>query len=236
MSVATAAPGPRIGPIDPHTQRFMLSLPPLMHSISPTLAAVHLARARLWLSISTAGQLSEGWCHSCGGLRQGYGGTSKKRRKHDQIVPVGHGVEAELSTTGKRKTPNCMICGAPFRRAQPNLASQRRFPSARIARRKQALDAANIASQSGPSMPLPRVMPFKPKPSSSPPPHLLAQPTTSHILFDPPTPPTYPQPPRLVPLEQKPGKRKKRSGLAKLLAENKERNESNQSGGSWGLG
>ncbi|EIW71995.1 hypothetical protein TREMEDRAFT_58139 [Tremella mesenterica DSM 1558] len=58
------------------TSSHLLSLPPLLYPISPSLAALHLARVRLTLSLPPSSYTSA-WCAQCGGLRSG---TKMKRR------------------------------------------------------------------------------------------------------------------------------------------------------------
>ena len=214
--------------IDPLTQRHLLALPSVFQSVSPTVAALHLARARLLLSISAHEQLFDGWCHNCGGLREGVGGTSKKKRKGNTVNQSGKGVQ--------RKAARCTICGESFRRARPGSVSKCRFPSARIARKVQLAAAAT----SGMETSIPDIDPsaatlLSTAILSSTPAPIMSPHTISHVLTSPPTPPTYTQPAPLVQLEKKGTRKKKKSGLAKLLAENKERTEREQAGGSWGL-
>ncbi|RXK36544.1 hypothetical protein M231_06203 [Tremella mesenterica] len=52
------------------TSSHLLSLPPLLYPISPSLAALHLARVRLTLSLPPSSYTSA-WCAQCGGLRSG---------------------------------------------------------------------------------------------------------------------------------------------------------------------
>lgn len=74
-----------------------------------------------------------------------------------------------------------------------------------------------------------------------PPSSVLLSPRLSYIPGEAPQPPTYTQPtakaPGVSPAPGKDGrKRRKKSGLAKLLAENKERQDAKDAGqGSWGL-
>ncbi|WVF72958.1 hypothetical protein IAT40_007776 [Kwoniella sp. CBS 6097] len=77
----------------------LISLPQLLHPLSPALAALHMARLRLALSIPNRpdsavsrsnrqrgngkgkGKVAsgdEGWCHLCGGLRIGMGGAERR--------------------------------------------------------------------------------------------------------------------------------------------------------------
>lgn len=100
-----------------------------------------------------------------------------------------------------------------------------------------------------PHIPSPSSLPL-PESTSSPahpaprPPRYTSTPSLSHVLTSNPNPPTYPQPP---PRLSSPGStggaggaksgkgKKKKSGLAKLLAENKEREVGRSGGSGWGL-
>ena len=271
------------------TTQHLLNLPPLLHSISPTLAALHLARARLYLSISSA-ELYDGWCYRCGGLREGGGSKSAIRKKRklprDRSLnehptcanaPRVDANEGKDHTGVKRRATSCTVCGASFRQARPDSTKQSSFPPARpvrqtrlkAAQRQEQDTAALVASATSVDTPIPTIDPSTtlPRPNHSGgmdvditdgslaravtgirvettpqsqavsrnPPNLFSRPSISHVLSAPPSPPTYTQPPPLVPPEKKKGTRKKKkSGLAKLLAENKERAERDQ-GSSWGL-
>jgi hypothetical protein len=61
------------------------------------------------------------------------------------------------------------------------------------------------------------------------------KPSFARVRDTEPNLPTYP-PPAASTSPEKPKKRKKKSGLAKLLAENKERAAAQNLGGTWGLG
>jgi hypothetical protein len=100
------------------------------------------------------------------------------------------------------------------------------------------LDSSSISTSVG-TMPLPSTIDSSPQ-STSPPPKYVNTQAISHVHTSSPNLPTYPQPPAKhapLPVQEK-GKRRKKSGLAKLLAENKER-EMGGSGagarGGWGL-
>jgi hypothetical protein len=250
---------------DPTTVDHLLALPQLLHPISPSLAALHLARVRLLLSVpSTA---IPGWCNVCGGLREG---TFKaKRKKGSKMRAPERGVE-------KRGTV-CSTCGISFKRGKPDLATLKGFASARKVAstrrstrihpnesdliRSQALPAtpaeddpfiANpaIVSEGASSLAAPAdILPSEPAASSTDPTPLISpsklttRPSLSYILSTDPNPPTYPEPPPPLGATSPPGKakagvrKKKKSGLAKLLAENKEREERDKGSGagSWGL-
>ncbi|GFZ48768.1 hypothetical protein JCM24511_06517 [Saitozyma sp. JCM 24511] len=192
----TSTPTPTTAPfsassIDTSTALHLLSLPPLLHPISPHLAALHLARLQLLLSVSTvSGGVLEWWCNSCGGLREGLGGAARGRRRRNRGQVIGakgvgsidtgtgtgtgsgsvmtnidgveHGLEGTstavagsssnststsntnpnppglAATRTTRKSPNCTICGASFKRPKPDPAALALFPPARRARRSKA--------------------------------------------------------------------------------------------------
>lgn len=66
---------------EPTTQH-LLSLSPVLQTLSPPLAALHLARVRLSYNIPTdsgrnKGSWGDWWCHNCGGMRTGVGGADR---------------------------------------------------------------------------------------------------------------------------------------------------------------
>jgi hypothetical protein len=71
-----------------------------------------------------------------------------------------------------------------------------------------------------------------------PPPKYVYNTGLTHVYTSAPNLPTYPQPPakHVSPPPKEKSRKRKKSGLAKLLAENKEREGGGGSGrGSWGL-
>jgi hypothetical protein len=80
----------------------------------------------------------------------------------------------------------------------------------------------------------PVVNQFQPPP---PPPKYVYNNGLTHVYTSAPNLPTYPQPPakHVSPPPKENSKRRKKSGLAKLLAENKEREGGSRGSGSWGL-
>jgi hypothetical protein len=187
------------------TLAHLLCLPPLLHPLSPQLAALHLARVRLLLSLPSP-HPSLIWCDKCGGLRES--SKSKKRKRVYQ----------------------CTLCGIIQGAPKPIKSTTDSFPNARKTRRM-----AKLAPP--PETASPVAAPSKPKPL---PPTLLSTPALAHVPTSHPVTPVYPVPPPLV--QPQPGagtnssKKKKKSGLAKLLAENKARKEESLGGGNWGLG
>ena len=146
-----------------------------------------------------------------------------------------------------------MNCGEKFKRGRPVKETLITYPSARIAARRKkeqqavAQDVFSDPSTSttqavvtedqimtddtAPSTPAAFVDPLtttEVAKSRSPP-------SFNRVLNTEPNLPTYPPPaPSASPEKSK--KKKKKSGLAKLLAENKERAAAQNLGGSWGLG
>ena len=227
--------------LPPETLNHLLSLPPLLQPISPSLAALHLARVRLFLSTPaspTTGDFCEWWCHHCGGLREGLGGGRRKRALAGPTTDKGE---------GRRKKAECSQCGVRYRRPKPDRKSLSQFEPARTrSRRIEKLvpevviatnSATSLDSNSIPILSKEQMSPTKPRPT------LLSTPSLTYIPSSAPDPPTYPEPtgrPRLPSSTAggKGGKRRKKSGLAKLLADNRERaeKESGMKSGSWGLG
>ncbi len=233
------------------TLNHLLSLPPLLQPLSPSLAALHLARVRLLLSVPASpfsGGVAEWWCHSCGGLREGLGGWGTNRRKRVVVEEDGVG------TGGRRKKAECGRCGASFQRPKPVRRVLEGFLPARTrserttARKEKLVPEVVISTNSVPSLspdpatlppeaPIEQVQPTIPRPT------LLSTPSLTYIPTSAPNPPTYPEP---IPTKRaaspilgaKGAKRRKKSGLAQLLAENRERQEreEKQTGSSsWGL-
>ncbi|ORY33402.1 hypothetical protein BCR39DRAFT_586472 [Naematelia encephala] len=192
----------------------LLSLPAHLHPVSPALSALHLARVRLLVSVPSSA-VSDWTCYHCGALRDGVG-AGKRRRKIDVIRKE------------KGKRIECTNCGMTFKRIKPDRNTLDTFPPARRTRRQNLSVAKDITIDSPPQ----EVRPRKEAPT------LLSTPSLSYIPAESPNPPTYPQPDRLSPQPQKAAgsmKKKKKSGLAKLLAENKERQEAQLgSKGMWG--
>jgi len=240
---------------DPDTLQHLLSLPPLLQPISPQLAALHLARVRLLLDVPASpgvGVMTEWWCHSCGGLREGLGGAQPAKRR--AAAKKGGRSRTPTKVVGiKRKDAICANCGERFEKAKPDRKTLITYPSARIAARRKKEEAASsqaadpfampttstdtplpvlvVESDSGDGMDIdPPARPAQPAQTSAP-----ARPSFSRVKDTEPNLPTYPLPaPAASP--EKPKKRKKKSGLAKLLAENKEREAAQNLTSSWGLG
>jgi len=282
----TPAPSPFTPPRTPDdpTLSHLLSLPPLLQPISPSLAALHMARVRLLLDIpssSSVGVMSEWWCHACGGLREGLGGAQRPRaRERPATTAAGKkGASAKkrskvTATAGlaggvKRKAAECANCGAKFTKAKPDRNTLVTYPSARIAarrRREQAetqqatdpfvvqervqtssskaigmdidIDTDMDSPTPGPSTPGTTGTDIRGTTTTQVASTTLAigkKPSFARVRDTEPNLPTYPQPAASTSPE-KPKKRKKKSGLAKLLAENKERAAAQNMGGTWGLG
>jgi hypothetical protein len=146
------------------------------------------------------------WCDKCGGLRE----RATKKRKRVFV---------------------CTLCGLKCGVVKPHKATQETFPNARKTRRLAKAEAVTVLA------------PVEPIAGSSKtiikdmPPTLLSTPTLKHVPTSHPSTPTYPiPPPKVHAAPAAPGKKKKKSGLAKLLAENKARKEESLGAGNWGLG
>lgn len=142
------------------TSNHLLQVPPLLAPFCPSLAALHLARARLLLQLPPGSAI--GWCHVCGGLREGMGGADRKspaawekaenqtgrRSDMEQKSPTKRRRKGQASSvmTGSRRRPaKCTICGASFRRPKPDAATLAAFPPARRTARTRAAAAAAAA-------------------------------------------------------------------------------------------
>ncbi|WWD03684.1 hypothetical protein V865_001740 [Kwoniella europaea PYCC6329] len=275
-----------ITPPDP-TLNHLLTLPPLLQPISPPLAALHLARVRLSLSVPTSSSYMakslDDWCNLCGGLRLHLGGAqpqpSTKKRK--------------------RKGGICGTCGEMYKKPLSDKSTLADYPPARRTRRmkrdehqqqqQHQQQQSEITSKSQKGQQSKNIVVDRSEemnksesnldvqPVSNPqqdrhpnntsqsstrpdvennPPKLLSRPSLSHIPNSSPNLPTYPasQPKPTSTVNSSSGKKlftgagasasasanskkKKKSGLAKLLAENKEREMVIKgSGGMWGLG
>lgn len=281
----------------PTTFTHLLNLPPLLQPISPALAALHLARIRLVLSIPPGVIDQTAWCPTCGGLREA--------RVTPPVSPNSAGKGSKKKSSPKRKSAKsgggvnkikwqkqCGRCGSDYKKPKPDIET-RAFPSARAVRavrmkrnsetdpdpeieaghlKTELMDldpAAEGTSSSSPfsnsnlstpfeihaPMELPSeplihpiqssIMPL-PSPTPAyqipPPPKYVHNHSLIHVHTSSPHPPTYPQPPpakNVSPPPKEKSKKRKKSGLARLLAENKEREagngHGNGAGGSWGL-
>lgn len=200
-------------------------------------------------------KISRDWCKSCGGLREAVVG--KKKRK---VLGDGKGVTVRAGSEigGKHnQRKECDLCGEAFARK----SSSKVFPPARRVMRSRTsshnLPVPAIASGSPSINLIPPHQASHPSSSSenlsrhSIPPTILSSPTLSYISQEAPNPPTYPQPASekfstspssnafgLTGAESTKGikkKKGKKSGLAKLLAASREREEGEKLGG-WGFG
>ncbi|WVR00150.1 hypothetical protein IAU59_007292 [Kwoniella sp. CBS 9459] len=110
-------------PLPEPTTNHLIALPQLLHPLSPALAALHMARVRLALSIPSGSEYgprrtsisrkggkgsSGGWCHLCGGLKQGTGGAERRPAKSQQPglgsgSSSGSGVKSQKGKKGKAK-------------------------------------------------------------------------------------------------------------------------------------
>jgi hypothetical protein len=268
MSLVTVTPGETTS----ETLNHLLSLPQLLHPISPSLAALHLARVRLQFAIPATA--SPAWCIKCGGLRVGVPRSKIASDKRGQSKTSGKGrgkVVAKIDQSGL----GCSTCGYTVvknKRVKPEM------PPARQVAYTRRLRSAPVDDNSGHTNVVvdvfgtpvlqpttieptsiaianfvhpPEATPFvsqalssDPVPPIISPSKLTTRPSLSYILSTDPNPPTYPLPPPVLRSPSPPrtatrggAKKKKKSGLAKLLAENKARQDIDKGSGrgSWGL-
>ncbi|WVO21238.1 uncharacterized protein IAS62_002545 [Cryptococcus decagattii] len=277
------------------TINHILSLPNLLQPISPSHAALHLARLRLLYSVPAEEQSSSelssssspsprgirdkltlgGWCNHCGGLRKGMGGAQTggrgqvkdeekeektkaiRERARKRVRELSNLTEDEreekkmarkLEIAGavqkRRQPPECTTCGAVYTRPKPDKKTLADFPPPRKTRKQTAEAKAKEESK---SLALKATIEaaVKVERQIQPPQTLLSHPVFSHIPSSPPSLPTHPPPPpaklsggatSATTDVAKKKKKSKKSGLSKLLAENRERNESTKGAGMWGLG
>lgn len=247
----------------PTTFAHLLSLPPLLEPISPALAALHLARIRLVLSIPPGVIDQTAWCPICGGIRDALPSPAAgvKGKRKSGTSPT----KRKRRAAGGAKikwAKQCGKCGSEYRKPKPDFEA-RAFPSARAVRAVrtkgkradgpgdndepvQAMEVDQLSPPVMTTMPLPSTntlaptyqRPIQPPP---PPPKYVHNHGLIHVHTSSPHPPTYQQPPPVKtasPPPKEKGKKRKKSGLARLLAENKEREMGSGSAGggsSWGL-
>ncbi|WWC91739.1 uncharacterized protein L201_006686 [Kwoniella dendrophila CBS 6074] len=137
---------------DQSTLTHLLNLPPLLQPISPSLAALHLARVRLSLSIPTSASkkynsrsnisnvnLNE-WCHLCGGFRS-YTNKSQGELSTSTSTSILNDDKArkpiKKSRIVQKKNSICDLCGEKYERPKPvkDWAFIRDYPPARKSRR-----------------------------------------------------------------------------------------------------
>ena len=229
--------------IPPETLQHLLSLPPLLQPLSPSLAALHLARVRLLLSIpasSTFNNLVGSWCHSCGGLWKGSSDGKQRIRATTDLCDV--------RAQRKRKRAECSQCGAKYQPPKPDKTTLSGFPPARTRSKRISASTSKLVPEV--IIPTRSTSSLSPEPPATQKsssirsrPTLLSTPSLTYIPLSAPNPPTYPEPGRArfaspVLGGKVGGKKRKKSGLAKLLAENRQRAEREVGigTGSWGLG
>lgn len=186
-----------------------------------------------------------------------------ERELHRTLAAMANGCNTPpaMPPQRRRKSPRCTACGSKFRRPQPQPA---RFPPARsVARtRRQSSLAAEVKNEEPEATSTTPASSAAPSsngspagsPVASPGPNALSRtPSLQHIPTSHPSTPTYPNPPVVPPptsggttppVSIPPGggappakKRKtKKSGLAKLLAQNAQRAAEKNGSGMWGLG
>lgn len=164
------------------------------------------------------------------------------------------------------RSKECAICGTPFRGpkvedAAKSFPAARTIRATRSATAMQAQEAITVPyeipklavdiptpmeidSSPIPDESTPIVTEFTPEPTSHqpvpapPPPKYVYNNGLTHVYTSAPNLPTYPQPPakHVSPPPKEKNRKRKKSGLAKLLAENKEREGGGSiARGSWGL-
>ena len=230
--------------IPAETMNHLLSLPQILQPLSSSLAALHLARVRLLLSIPTSsstGEFLDGWCHLCGGLREGLGGAIRGKIISSDVK------KGEMRKN--RRHPNCSQCGARYQRPKPDRTVLLDYPPARTRAKRKAQaqatpfpnPAITLTSVAGPSSPITLSLNTTSQNKSRP--TLLSTPSLTYLPTSAPNPPTYPEPTTRVHqtshslVRTDKNRKHKKSGLAKLLAENRERTqrEEEKRGGIWGL-
>ncbi|WVO18558.1 hypothetical protein L204_106277 [Cryptococcus depauperatus] len=164
-------------------------------------------------------------------------GLPEKEREDKRMarkLEIGSAIEQQK----KRRLPaECTTCGAAYTRPKPNRATSVQFQPARRTRRQaQEIKEKEIANGAQDSTRQDCAPPSTP---------LLSHHPYLHISSSPPDLPTHPPPPRTLvasgiqATSSSDGSKKKRkvkkSGLSKLLAENKERAEASKSGRMWGF-
>lgn len=252
---------------DPASRSHLLALPALLRPISAELSALHAARVRLMVVLPPETQ--QGWCCAqCGHLREGWGWRvvksqkkrktscgspqSSKRRKADALDPNAPQGTGQVGSSKPRNAlkSRCSLCGLSASFAGSDAATVATFPSARQAARRRT--RATAASEEQASAPVTAPPPVSTKPH--PPSLLKASPKLAHIPLSHPTPVTEVPPPPAVATSSgnsslatgagttKPKKRKK-SGLQKLLAESAARKQDVENTSqatsklaAWGLG
>jgi hypothetical protein len=164
-------------------------------------------------------------------------GTSFKRPKvidEAKAFPPARTVRAVR--TRNQSQADSLLPPIPTSATNPTIPTEQAFePMIATARADQA-----IPPVSSTTMPLPpTITPDLPSPPS-PPPKYVYNHGLIHVHTSSPNLPTYPQPPAVhaSPPPKEKSKKRKKSGLARLLAENKERESGGASAGSgsgWGL-
>lgn len=184
------------------------------------------------------------WCGKCGTLRDGY--TPRGHKRKAPVDELEAELHAALAQMDKRSSAQCSTCGNTFRRPKPTPSF---YASARtVARTRRASRLAAEVKPDEPPAPAPPKEPTKTEQALAVPEGergkaaLTRTPSLAHIPTSDPGLPTYPPPSASsgsTPSSSSPPPAKKRktkkSGLAKLLAQNKAR-EVEKSSGNWGLG
>ncbi|TYJ54221.1 hypothetical protein B9479_005147 [Cryptococcus floricola] len=158
---------------------------------------------------------------------------------------------ASTSTKARRQPAECTTCGAPYVRPKPCQKTVEEFGSARRTRRKvkererekeeeeekreEKGEEMDVDVEEGPPPPLLTQRPFSHIPTSSPNLPTYPLPPPSKPPAPPPSHSSSASPPPVTGAADKKKKKPKKSGLSKLLAENKERNEAQKGASMWGF-
>lgn len=225
------------------------ALPPVLDPAllsGPATDKLCAARVRLLNSLPQVSIAWSLWCGKCGTLRDGYAPPRNKRKAPpvDDIEAELHAALAQMDAEDRRrKNAQCSTCGNQFRRPKPTPSF---FASARTVARTRR--ASRLAAEVKPDEPPAPKEPTKTEQALAVPEAergkaaLTRTPSLAHIPTSDPGLPTYPPPSASsgsspAPPSPPPAKKRKtkKSGLAKLLAQNKAR-EAEKSSGNWGLG
>lgn len=229
------------------------ALPPVLDPAllsGPATDKLCAARVRLLNSLPQVSIAWSLWCVKCGTLRDGYRPPRGNKRKAapvdaaDELEAELHAALAQMDADDRRRrSAQCSTCGNQFRRPKPTPSF---YASARsVARTRRA---SRLAAEVKPDEPPTPKEPTKTEQALAVPEGqrgkaaLTRTPSLAHIPTSDPGFPTYPPPSASsgsspAPSSPPPAKKRKtkKSGLAKILAQNKAR-EAEKSSGNWGLG
>lgn len=189
------------------TLKFQLALPLALHSISPSLSALHTSRARLYSRThQQANSLVPSFaCSKCGTLLVPEAGRIRTKRETNSpstSLATSGGVSASANTKTKTLLKSCLACGFRDRLVGDSLTAGAFVSPRRLAKsqRKAELDKT--------SRPPPILEPSA-SPHAPPPPISIHKVATSSTVI-----------PQAV---VKPARAKKRAGLQEMLAQNRQK-------------